>query len=479
MVDATKYETGTQLNISNSTQIKNISASGQSVTKNVFITRNNNSTNFVAGQQGTYTDFYNQMGQGGLKRNEYLNKYGIAGPMDNGLSIFGGGEPTKQEGEGNADNQIGQSRDDWELKEAAANADLDNGNDGGGVPDPNITDPDTLGGELPGAIPESDWIFRGNLDMKSMKAGGLDPKLYNVNNNNQYTDPATGKPRAIGWDPTVGRGLNDNDMLSLGNKAFFQFDAQKIVPVIKDNKSLKITGNSQANKFKDNRGKETWSSHSYFPTSNQPSNVVLPTPTITTIPGNDLIQVSFPDKEQKQFKDVKGGPMFVETTKLNQAGLQTQYNKQQSNRAYNSIIKEWQTTILRVDPKNSQVKAKAFIDKKTALIDSWQGPGGSGLGSYKKMFKQDLKDRYSNLYGSSTSPFNQKQIIKNDPPPQIHIRTPQQSDMFKPANYANPNVNPVDVSGQINNNNKNTNNKNNNPSTYYMDYYKSLGNSNF
>ena len=320
--------------------------------------------------------------------------------------------------------------------------------------------------------------------MKSMEDGGLDPKLYNVNNNNQYTDPATGLPRAIGWDPTVGRGLNDNDMLFLGNKAFFQFNAQKIVPVIKDNKSLKITGNSQANKFKDNRGKETWSSHSYFPTSNQPKPK-------TTEFQQAIAESKIKNPEafkdagawantdnKKQFKDIKGGPMFVETTKLNQAGLQTQYNKQQSNRAYNSIIKEWQTTILRADPKNSQVKAKEFIDKKTALIDSWQGPGGSGLGTYKNMFKQDLKDRYSNLYGSSTSPFNQKQIIKNDPPPQIHIRTPQQNDMFKPANYANPNVNPVDVSGQINNNN-NTNNGNKKADKYYMDYYKNMGNSSF
>ena len=372
--------------------------------------------------EGSSAHYFNQIGE--LNKQQYLEKYNL-GPMDNKNDVFGNLDP----------------------QQAAAESDTKNP----GIDMTNFTETDNLdlsGNAVePGSELETqtdyqeesndyvapdlkDMNFRGNLEQDSF-GEGVDPKLYAVNESNQYFNPDTGAVRDLGFAPEVGRAPDPHKMPT-GTTGFQMhgFETYKSGP---------------------NTGKEIYNQNSMFPT--------------------ELPKVT---QEKKYFKEVKGGPMYVNTSNpngLNATGMQEQFSKQQANRAYNTIISDWQTKFLRAgmgdDKKqtagsNKAAQAHEFVKNKISIIDSWSGKN-SDLGGYKDMFKEDLSQRYTNLYGAPTSSFNtgsqpapfapwsNKKYIKPETKPTPH-NTP---NPYAASNFANPDVQPFSYD-QPNNKKKNT-----------------------
>lgn len=246
-----------------------------------------------------------------------------------------------------------------------------------------------------------DYTFRGSNTENSLRQQNLDIKYYKVNFDNEYIKEDGTVRKDLAWSPEAQRGYNPQDYI---NKTLF-------------NPTSAYTTGTDAS------GKQAQTSTKFrtsFPaTASTPENKQEMANYLNmTIPGSENNELDYfpgeasdanPDGGQlkeyaPEFDNPKGGPTWVDTSDLDRvygagqgkAGFEKQINKQNANRAYKTIIGEWQSGFLTGG--GSQSKAKSFVDKKISLMDSWGGKDND-LGGYKNMFKKDIKSRYTNLYG--------------------------------------------------------------------------------
>lgn len=252
-----------------------------------------------------------------------------------------------------------------------------------------------------------DYTFRGSNTENSLRQQNLDIKYYKVNFDNEYIKEDGTVRKDLAWSPEAQRGYNPQDYV---NKTMFSSTSAYTTGTDASGKQAQTSTKFRTSLPQSLQGgPQSWTPEDKQEVANYLN---------TTIPGSENNELDYfpgeasdanPDGGQlkeyaPEFDNPKGGPTWVDTSDLDRvygagqgkAGFEKQINKQNANRAYKTIIGEWQSGFLTGG--GSQSKAKSFVDKKISLMDSWGGKGND-LGGYKKMFKKDIKSRYTNLYG--------------------------------------------------------------------------------
>lgn len=265
-----------------------------------------------------------------------------------------------------------------------------------------------------------DYTFRGSNTENSLRQQNLDIKYYKVNFDNEYIKEDGTVRKDLAWSPEAQRGYNPQDYT---HKTLFNPSSAYTTGTDASGKQAQTSTKFRTSLPQSLQG----GSQSWTPEDKQEVANYLN----TTIPGSENNELDYfpgeasdanPDGGQlkeyaPEFDNPKGGPTWVDTSDLDRvygagqgkAGFEKQINKQNANRAYKTIIGEWQSGFLTGG--GSQSKAKSFVDKKISLMDSWGGKDND-LGGYKKMFKKDIKSRYTNLYGMYSPANNTKPVDK-------------------------------------------------------------------